>query len=72
MDAHNETQLTHARITCALKGSSCDTPLSNIFKLMILASNASSRLTKVIKCPHIKNYPIITHNDTQFKVSKSI
>ncbi|KAG5599292.1 hypothetical protein H5410_030662, partial [Solanum commersonii] len=32
--------------------SSCDTPFSKILKLAILASNASSRLTKVFDCLH--------------------
>ena len=30
MNAHNKTQLTHARINCVLKDSSCDTPLPKI------------------------------------------
>ncbi|KAG5629716.1 hypothetical protein H5410_001433, partial [Solanum commersonii] len=37
MNVHNKAQLTHARINCILKGLSCDTPLSKIFKLTILA-----------------------------------
>ena len=62
MNVHNKTQLTHTRINCILKDSSCDTPLSKILKLTILASNASSSLTKVFKCPHTKNDFIFTHN----------
>ncbi|KAG5580178.1 hypothetical protein H5410_050805 [Solanum commersonii] len=50
MNVHNKTQLTHARINCILKDSSCDTPLSKILKLIILASNASSISTMV--CPY--------------------
>lgn len=42
-----------------------------IFKLTI-HSNGSSSSTKVIKFPHINNNSILTHNDSQFKVSKSI
>ena len=42
VNAHNKSQLTLARINCALKGSSCDTPLSKIFKLTILAFYTSS------------------------------
>ncbi|KAG5576714.1 hypothetical protein H5410_056848 [Solanum commersonii] len=49
-----KTQLTHARINSVLKDSSCDTPLSNILKLTILASNASSRSTKEFRFPHTK------------------
>ncbi|KAG5599028.1 hypothetical protein H5410_030398 [Solanum commersonii] len=56
------TQLTDARINCALKDLSCDSPLSKILKLTILASNASSSSTKVLKCPHARNDSIITHN----------
>ena len=61
MNAHNKTQFTYARINCALKDSSCDTPLPKILKLAILASNASSSSTKVLKCPHTKNDSIFTH-----------
>ena len=57
MNAHDNTQLTHARINCALKDSSCDSPLSRNLKLTILASNASSSSTKVLKCPHTKMIP---------------
>ncbi|KAG5585082.1 hypothetical protein H5410_045516 [Solanum commersonii] len=46
MNVHNKTQLTHARINCILKDSSCDTSLLKILKLTILASNASSSSTK--------------------------
>ncbi|KAG5599997.1 hypothetical protein H5410_031367 [Solanum commersonii] len=46
MNAHNKTQLTHARINCALKDSSCDSPLSKILKFTIFASNVSSSSTK--------------------------
>uniref|UniRef100_M1DL12 Uncharacterized protein n=1 Tax=Solanum tuberosum TaxID=4113 RepID=M1DL12_SOLTU len=46
MNAH-KTQLTNARINCALKESSRDSPLSKILKLTILASNSSSSSTKV-------------------------
>ncbi|KAG5605718.1 hypothetical protein H5410_027210 [Solanum commersonii] len=62
MNAHKKTQLIHARINCAIKDSSCDSPLPNNLKLTILASNASSSLTKVFKCPHTKNDSIFTHN----------
>ena len=72
MNAHNKTQLTLARINCALKGSSCDTPLSKIFKLTTLSSNTCLISTTVIKYPHIKNDSIFTHNDSQFKVLESI
>ena len=41
-NAQNKTQLTHARIKCALKDSSCGTPLSYIFSLTVLSSNKSS------------------------------
>ncbi|KAG5569048.1 hypothetical protein H5410_058814, partial [Solanum commersonii] len=71
MNAHKKTQLTHARINCALKNSSCDSPLSKILKFTILASNASSRSTMVLKCPHTKNDSIFTHNDSQFKALES-
>ncbi|KAG5610622.1 hypothetical protein H5410_021903, partial [Solanum commersonii] len=62
MNAHKKSQLTCARINCALKHSSCNSALPKNFKLTILASNASSSLTKVIKCPHTKNDSIFTHN----------
>ncbi|KAG5630365.1 hypothetical protein H5410_002082 [Solanum commersonii] len=62
MNAHKNTQLTHARIKCALKVSKCDSPLSKNLKLTILASNASSSSTKEIKCPHTKNDSMFTHN----------
>ncbi|KAG5611735.1 hypothetical protein H5410_023016 [Solanum commersonii] len=51
---HNKAQITHARISCIFKDSSCDTPLSNILKLTMLALNTSSSSTKEIKCPHTK------------------
>ncbi|KAG5580401.1 hypothetical protein H5410_051028 [Solanum commersonii] len=47
MNAHIITQITHARINCALKDSSCDSPLPKILKLTILASNASSSSAKI-------------------------
>ncbi|KAG5631454.1 hypothetical protein H5410_003171 [Solanum commersonii] len=57
MNAHIKTQLTHTRINCAIKDSSCDSPLPKNLKLTILASNASLSSTKVLKCPHIKMTP---------------
>ncbi|KAG5620396.1 hypothetical protein H5410_005614 [Solanum commersonii] len=60
MNAHKKTQLTRARINCALKDSSCDSPLPKNFKLTILASNASSSSINVFKCPHKKNDSIFT------------
>jgi len=71
MNAHKKTQHTHARINCALKDSSCDSPLSKILKFTILTSNASSSSTKVIKFPHTKNDSIFTHMIQQFKVLES-
>ncbi len=70
MNAHNKTQLTHARINCALKDSSCDSPLPKNLKFTILASNASSSSTKVLKCPHTKNDSIFTHNGSTINVSE--
>ncbi|KAG5599519.1 hypothetical protein H5410_030889, partial [Solanum commersonii] len=70
MNAHKKTQLTHAKINCALKDSSYDLPLSKNLKLTILASNESSSSTKVIKCPHTKNDSIFTHNGSQFSSSE--
>lgn len=72
MNVHKKTQLTHARIKCALKDSSCETPLSKNMKLIILASNATLSLTNLIKFPHIKNYYIFTHKGSQFKLPKLI
>ncbi|KAG5571618.1 hypothetical protein H5410_061384 [Solanum commersonii] len=60
MNAQKKTQLTRARINCAHKDSSCDSPLPKNLKLTILASNASSSSTKVFKCPHTKNDFIFT------------
>ncbi|KAG5606010.1 hypothetical protein H5410_027502 [Solanum commersonii] len=57
-----KAQITHAKIKCALKVSSCDTPLSKNLKLIILASIASSSSTKEIKYPYTKNDSIFTHN----------
>ncbi|KAG5589975.1 hypothetical protein H5410_040489 [Solanum commersonii] len=71
MNAHKKTQLTYARINCALKDSSYDSPLAKILKFTILASNASSSSTMVLKCPHTKNDSIFTHNGSQFKVLES-
>uniref|UniRef100_M1CYG8 Uncharacterized protein n=1 Tax=Solanum tuberosum TaxID=4113 RepID=M1CYG8_SOLTU len=62
MNEHNKTQLTHAKINCALKDSRFDSPLSKILKFTILASNASSRSTKVLKNPHDKDDSIFTDN----------
>ena len=61
MNAHNKTQFTYARITCILKDSNYDTPLPKILMLTILASNAGSRSTKVLKFPHTRNNSIFTH-----------
>ncbi|KAG5610919.1 hypothetical protein H5410_022200 [Solanum commersonii] len=60
MNAHNKTQFTFAKIKCALKDSSCDSPISKNLMLTILASNASSSSTKVFKCPHTRNDYIFT------------
>ncbi|KAG5631098.1 hypothetical protein H5410_002815 [Solanum commersonii] len=62
MNVHNKAQITPARISFTLKDSRCDTPLSKILKLTILASNASSSSKKEIKFPHTKNESIFTHN----------
>ncbi|KAG5576678.1 hypothetical protein H5410_056812, partial [Solanum commersonii] len=61
MNVHNKTQFTHLRINCVPKDSSCDTPLPNILKLAILASNASSSSTNVFECAHTKDDSIFTH-----------
>ncbi|KAG5586081.1 hypothetical protein H5410_046515 [Solanum commersonii] len=60
MNAHNKTHFTHANINCALKDSSCDSPISKNLIVIRLASNASSSSTKVFKCPHKKNDSIFT------------
>ncbi|KAG5595094.1 hypothetical protein H5410_036326 [Solanum commersonii] len=64
MNAHRKTQLSHARINCTLKDSSCDSPLLKNLKLTLVASNASSSSAKVIKFPHTKNDSIFTHNNS--------
>ncbi|KAG5599704.1 hypothetical protein H5410_031074, partial [Solanum commersonii] len=60
MNAHNKTQFTYAKNKCALKDSICDSPISKNLMPTILASNASSSLTKVFKCPHTRNDSIFT------------
>ncbi|KAG5584612.1 hypothetical protein H5410_045046 [Solanum commersonii] len=55
MNAHNKTQFTYANIKCALKDSSCDSPISKNLVLTIFALNASSSSTIVFKCHHIRN-----------------
>ncbi|KAG5619641.1 hypothetical protein H5410_004859 [Solanum commersonii] len=40
----------------------CDSPLAKNFMLTILASNAISSSTKVLKFPHTKNDSIFIHN----------
>ncbi|KAG5631595.1 hypothetical protein H5410_003312 [Solanum commersonii] len=60
MNAHNKTKFTHAKIKCALKDSSCDSPISKNLILTILASNVSSTSTKVFKYPHTRNDSIFT------------
>ncbi|KAG5590023.1 hypothetical protein H5410_040537 [Solanum commersonii] len=60
MDAHNKIQFTYAKIKCALKDSSYDSPISKNLTLTILASNASSSSTKVLECPNRKNDSVIT------------
>lgn len=72
MNAHEKTQLTHVRIKCAHEDSNCDTAVTKIFNLMILASSESSSPTKVIQYPHIKKDFIFPHNDNNFNVPKSI
>ncbi|KAG5571974.1 hypothetical protein H5410_061740 [Solanum commersonii] len=61
INAHNMTQFTYAKIKCALKNSSCDSPISKNLKLTILASNASLSSTKNFKFPHTRNDSIFTH-----------
>ena len=61
MNAYKKSQLTHAKINCALEESG-DLPFPNILKLTILSSNASSSSKKVLKFPHTKNDSIYTHN----------
>lgn len=65
MNVHKNTQLTHARMNCAPKESSCDSPLPKNLILTILASSARSGSTKVIKFPHTKNDSLITHNGSK-------
>ncbi|KAG5586390.1 hypothetical protein H5410_046824, partial [Solanum commersonii] len=50
MNAHKKSQLIRAKINCALKDSSCDSPLPKNLKLNILPLYASSSPTKV--CPY--------------------
>ncbi|KAG5619700.1 hypothetical protein H5410_004918 [Solanum commersonii] len=70
MNAHNKTQLTHARFNCSLKDSGFDSPLLKMLKFIILASNASSSSTKVLKCPHNKDDSIFTHNSSTIYSSR--
>ncbi|KAG5586184.1 hypothetical protein H5410_046618 [Solanum commersonii] len=37
MNVHNKTQFTYAKIKCALKNSSCDSPISKNLMLTILS-----------------------------------
>ncbi|KAG5630312.1 hypothetical protein H5410_002029 [Solanum commersonii] len=60
MNTHNKTQFTYAKIKCALKDSSCDSPISKNLMLTILASNASSSSTITFKRPHRKDDSIFT------------
>ncbi|KAG5615028.1 hypothetical protein H5410_014852 [Solanum commersonii] len=62
MNVHNKFQTTHAKISCALKDSNCDSPLSKMLKFIILPSNVSSSSTKLLKCPHSKDDSMFTHN----------
>ncbi|KAG5615532.1 hypothetical protein H5410_015356 [Solanum commersonii] len=55
-----QDSITYAKIKCALKDSSCDSPILKNLELTILASNASSSSTIVFKCHHTKNYSIFT------------
>lgn len=66
-----KTQLTNARINCALKDLCFDSPLGKIVKFTIVASNVSSIPTKVLKCPYTNNDSIFTHNGSKFKASES-
>ena len=68
MNTHKNTQLTYARINCALKDLSCDLQLPKNFKLTIFASNANSRKRKVLKFPHKENDFIFTHNGTKYNL----
>ncbi|KAG5586032.1 hypothetical protein H5410_046466 [Solanum commersonii] len=60
MNAHHKTQFSYVKIKCALKDSSCDSPISKNLMLIILASKASSSSTIVFKCPHRKNDSLFT------------
>ncbi|KAG5571384.1 hypothetical protein H5410_061150 [Solanum commersonii] len=60
MNVDNKVQFTYAKIKCALKDSSCDSPISKNLTFTILASNVSSSSTIVFKCPHRKDDSIFT------------
>ncbi|KAG5585719.1 hypothetical protein H5410_046153, partial [Solanum commersonii] len=47
MNAHNKTQFTYARITCVLKDSNCDTPLTKIScsQYLLLVQESDTTLT---------------------------
>ena len=57
-----QVQTTHTMPNCALKDSNCDSPLSKMIKLTILASNSSLSSIKVLKWPHNKDNSIFTQN----------
>ncbi|KAG5585756.1 hypothetical protein H5410_046190, partial [Solanum commersonii] len=44
MNIHNKTQITHEKINCVLKDSSCDTPLLKILMITILATNIRNQI----------------------------
>ncbi|KAG5595450.1 hypothetical protein H5410_036682 [Solanum commersonii] len=63
-NAHNKTQFSYAKIKCALKDSSYDSPISKNLMLTILVLNASSSSTKVFKCPHTNDDSIFIRKGT--------
>ncbi|KAG5585675.1 hypothetical protein H5410_046109 [Solanum commersonii] len=61
MNAHNKTHFTHAKINCALKDSSCESPLSKNLFFTILALNTTSKSNATLTLTRMNTIHNFTH-----------
>ncbi|KAG5619680.1 hypothetical protein H5410_004898 [Solanum commersonii] len=61
MNIHNKTQITHLKINCILKDSSCDTPLPKILMLAIFDTSANQELDATLTLKKRNTTDVFTH-----------
>uniref|UniRef100_M1DRA3 Uncharacterized protein n=1 Tax=Solanum tuberosum TaxID=4113 RepID=M1DRA3_SOLTU len=71
MNAHKKTQITHARVYCALEDSSCDSPVSKNPKLTILLQMQVQAQQRYSNALTQRMIPYSHTMVQQFKVPKS-